>query len=58
MDTKNIITNEELGRVITRIMTEEENRCKYNGVEFIGLQEDDIMNKLCERIGNNWSLPV
>lgn len=51
-----IISTQELGDTIERILKEAENQAKYNGVEFIGLTEEEIAKKICERIGNDWEV--
>jgi len=50
------INKEELTKVIDRIIQEGENKAKYEGREFIGLTEEQIAEKVCERLGNDWKL--
>jgi hypothetical protein len=52
--SKRVVTNQELSNLIARIFEEEENRAKFNGVEFGGLSEEQIMNKIGDRIGYDW----
>lgn len=51
-----ILSQEEFGDIIERIMREEETKARYNGVEFIGLTEEEMASKMCERIGNDWEV--
>lgn len=51
---KKYITEEELAQAIDRIMQEAENQAKYNGVEFIGLTQEEIFEKVADKLGKDW----
>lgn len=53
---KTKITKVELSNIIERIMLEAENQAKFNGIEFIGLTEDEIIQKIKDKIGVNWEI--
>jgi hypothetical protein len=53
---KTVYTEKELGNVLERVMTEIETQDNFNGKtrEFIPMAE--ILEKLYEKIGNNWKV--
>jgi len=56
MVTKREITETELESMIQRILLEAQTQARYNGVEFIGLSQEEICQRLVERIGNDWKV--
>ena len=53
---KRIISEQELGRILERILKEAQTQANYNGEEFIGVTLEQIAEKVNERIGNKWDV--
>lgn len=49
-------SKEEMLKIIGKIIKGKELQAKWNGVEFIGLTEEEIMGELYKRIGNKWEI--